>query len=394
MNKLHVFLFLGLILFFSGCITYEESNKTITPDNNINTKINEYENKLASCNDNDTCTVDYLDKAMNCQYKIDQKCLDERDNNNLKNDFIKDIQLCNQSLIKINLDNNCKSLGFNKKVNCIYELAKKTDNISCCNLILNNYEDIKNNDYKIALNKCEIDYVISENAPNICLNTNNKKECFFCYARNNHINPFTTNICTTLNNNDKLFCESSIFLNYNHCNNITNEKLKKECFITEINQNNCTQYKFDNLPINSNAKSNSNIQELINKTNTKLEIIKRKEFDVNEIISNFKTSIAYNFTFNNTNNDLIKLNKCNLDLTKIKLDYNKNRYSTFYFNYKEYQFVYTIQLYDDAYVYSKELKYQNCYDFKDSESHTRYFKDELNNQIINKVANEKMILNL
>jgi hypothetical protein len=384
---------LAITIYFSGCILFAPSDayKYNTQDENkIIEVINNYENKLANCDDNDPCTTEYLDKNQNCKYNYDAKCIETRDNNILKNDFDTKILNCNNEL-KINSTiNNCNQTNANEKLECIKNLSQKIDYLDCCYLIANKFEDLKNTETKLLLNKCQIDLVINKNESDNCMQTNNPKECFLCYLKNTGSNPYTSNLCSSFTEDNKQFCNSSILVNYEYCDSIKDEKLKKKCLTTEVNQNNCIYYTTKNMPINITKDSDykTNAFEVYDNTRTKLDFVKRTELDVNNFWKYNKITQKYTFAFDDTVGQSYTLDDCKVNINSPKTDYSKKRYSTFYFDYKEYHFVYTIPVYDDLYLYSKDLKYQYCYKYNNNEYYKRYLMDPLNNAILDKISED------
>jgi len=98
-----IFSILTVLIYLSGCIftDYSYSNN-YSYDSNYKTEsdkvIDNYTNKLASCDNNDPCQTAYLDNNYNCQYRTDSKCVESRDNNLLKIDFDAKTLSCNNAL--------------------------------------------------------------------------------------------------------------------------------------------------------------------------------------------------------------------------------------------------------------------------------------------------------
>lgn len=386
---------LTITIYFSGCIflepQYYDSNYTYSnKDNKAIDVITDYENKLANCDNNDPCAKTYLDKNYNCKYNYDSKCIESRDNNNLKIEFDAKILSCNNSL-KINaVSNSCNNSNTNDKLECLKEISQKIDNFDCCYLIANNFDDLKKTDTKLSINKCQIDLVINKLEPNKCINTNDPKQCFVCYLKNTGSNPYTSNLCSSFTGDNKPYCNSSILLNYEYCNLIKDEKLKKNCFTSEVNLNNCIYFNTKNMPTNITKDSDykTNDFEIYDNTRADLKFTKRTELDINNFWQYNKQSLNYTFAFDDTVGQPYTLDDCKVNINNPKINYSKKRYSTFYFDYKEYHFVYTIPVYDDLYLYSKDLKYQYCYKYNNGEYYKRYLLDPLNNAVLKRISED------
>jgi len=72
---------------------------------------------------------------------------------------------------------------------------------------------------------------------------------------------------------------------------------------------------------------------------------------------------------------------------KVKIDFTTETTSQFEFNYKEETFKYTISLYNDLYLFSDELKGQDCY-FRGENYSEGYLKDPYNNNFIKAIAKD------
>ncbi len=388
-NILLISLILIGVIFFSGCILFSPTNyqtNDVNFDKNVDQAIINYQNQLASCDINDPCSTAYIDNNT-CHYNIDSNCKDAKDNNALELKYKDKTFNCQQSLKTNSLINSCNQLNLTEKENCISDLTEKTNNLNCCYLLYDNYTQLKDTNYKSYLNKCEIDNIIKTDNYNNCINIDSKKECFVCYLRNTHTNVFTNNICQSFSGDNKQYCIASIFLDFKFCDNIIDETLKKNCQTTEINTNNCIYYNDNPKNIDNNKLYIANLNEFLN-TTTRLEFFKRKDLNKENFIKYYKTEDNYKFSFD----DSIDLNKilkpCTLDTKKHLINYSDKKYSTFYFDYMNYHFVYSIEMYKDFYDYSKELKNQYCYDFNTCDSYSRYLQDPYNNALLTKITND------
>ena len=388
---------LGVVLYFSGCVyapDYYNDNQYSKMEEKVDLIIQQHEQKL-SCDDNNTCTQDLFDKNICHHQQIIPCCgnntCEQTENENyftckkdceyLKTDFENKIKLCN-------ITNTCNQQAFTEKIGCIEELSQSNKNENCCFLIPKTFEDSNKEEYKIATNKCLTDYAITQSNSNTCFNAEYKKECFVCYIKNTHQNVFTTNICSDLNYDKKQFCLASILLDNKYCENIKNQKLKELCLKEEFSLNNCISYTLvDNSKI-SEQKYSTDEKELLENTYTRLDFFKRTEYDENKLIQNYKQKNSYKFSFNDTVDPSKPLENCSLNTKKPKIDYTNSSYSTFYFDYKDYHFVYSIKMYYDFYLYSKQLKDQYCFEFNEKESYKRYLKDKFNTAILEKISQD------
>jgi len=240
------------------------------------------------------------------------------------------------------------------------------------------------------LSKCQTDLAINKKEPNECINSINPKDCFVCYLKNTNANPYTSNLCSSFSGDNKLFCNSSILLNYDYCNSIKEDKLKKTCLTTEVNQTNCIYFNTLNAPskITTSKDKKTNAFEVYDNTRTNLQFVKRKLLDVNNFWQFYKKAQNYTFAFDDTVGQPYTLDDCKVDIKNPKINYSKTRYSTFYFDYKEYHFVYVLPVYDDLYLYSKDLKYQYCYKYDNGKYYKRYLLDPLNNAVLDRITED------
>jgi hypothetical protein len=70
---------------------------------------------------------------------------------------------------------------------------------------------------------------------------------------------------------------------------------------------------------------------------------------------------------------------------KVNIDFNRSKRSVFAFNYLEKKFIYDIELYDDLYIFSDNLKSQDCY-FRKKEFVLGFFEDPYNQEFMRGVA--------
>ena len=364
-------------MYLSGCIytsNYYDNNNYSKIDERVEQVINQHEQQL-SCNDNNICTKDIFNKENNlCTHTIIIPCCGntfcEQDSSEnyfnckqdcsfLKDNYIAKVNSCNRNLKMNSLTNNCNQNNITEKEQCIFDLVQKTQDSDCC-FNISSFEDSNNIESKKQLNKCLIDYSIKNKNPNNCFDTSNKKECFICYLKNTHQNVFSNDICKNYDKEKNLFCKSSLLKNYEYCNNITDIVLKQECKNTDIVMNNCIYYQFD-IPAENKNKTITNKKEFQNNTKTILIYSKRILIDENIYLKQNKQINSYKFNFDNNTLSNKILDNCTINKNKIYIDYNNEKYSTFYFDYKEYQFVYSILVFDDFYNYTKKMKDQYCY---------------------------------
>jgi len=142
-----------------------------------------------------------------------------------------------------------------------------------------------------------------------------------------------------------------------------------------------------------NLNQKENIEKIENKTISNLnyydmEEISFKEYNdllTIELTSNNSQNIfnwsdpmtGYNQTYN--------LKKCNNQLEKINFTNEKN--IIFEFNYDNKNFEYSINLFEDIYEYSNNIKDQDCY-WNESFYENKYFQDPYNNKFMDIISND------
>lgn len=88
----------------------------------------------------------------------------------------------------------------------------------------------------------------------------------------------------------------------------------------------------------------------------------------------------------------IQLDKCTLDIKTPDINLDEFIYKEYIFNYKNYEFKYTLKLHLDLVKYSEKLANQYCYEFEEDKSALRYLKDKYNNELLEKIANDFLTL--